>query len=265
MIKKIKIITNKNQKSLYIKRKLVKILLENNFEIVKEEFDLVIAIGGDGTFLSSLKITNFNSDVCYVGINTGTLGFLQEINYKKIDEFVQKLKNNNYSLSSIGIQETKIICLDKVEKFFSLNEIIIREKELNTAFFQININDRLLENFTGDGVLIATSVGSTAYNLSFNGSIVYDNFHTLQITPIAPLNNKSYRNLLNSIIIPEEKHVKIIPKKEKNNLLITIDGENYIYNNVDIIETSIKNKRIKMLRLETFDFTEKINEKFLKD
>ena len=243
----------------------MKILIENHFEIVERDFDLIIAIGGDGTFLSSLKMTAFNSDVGYVGINTGTLGFLQEINYKKIEEFVLKLKNNNYCFTPIGIQETKIITNEKEDNFFSLNEILIREKGLNTASLRISIDDKLLEEFTGDGILVATSVGSTAYNLSFNGSIVYDNFHTLQITPIAPLNNKSYRNLLNSIIIPEEKHVKIVPKKGKDNLLVTIDGENYTYDGVNAIETSIKNKRIKMLRLESFDFTEKINEKFLKD
>lgn len=64
-------------------------LLENGFEVVDEDYDLAVAIGGDGAFLRMVKETNFNSDISYVGINYGTLGFLQEIKLEDIDFFIE--------------------------------------------------------------------------------------------------------------------------------------------------------------------------------
>lgn len=264
LISRVKLFPNNNSKSIRIAKSLEKKLIENNF-IIDDNFDLGIAIGGDGSFLRMLKLSNFSSEVMYVGVNTGTLGFLQEINCNKLDDFISRIKEDNFELNKIGIQETEINTIDSTSRFYSLNEILIRSNDLKTASLEVKINNKLLENFAGDGLLIATSVGSTAYNLSYQGSIVYDLIHTLQITPIAPLNTRAYRSLINSIIVPEDKLISVTPLKNKNNLLIMVDGENNTYDNVVNIETSIQSKRINILRLKEYDFTLKINEKFIKD
>ena len=263
-ISKIKLFSNNTLKAKETLKIIEKKLIANNFFIVDEGYDLAIAIGGDGSFLRMVKENNFNSDIYYIGINAGTLGFAQEVNIEDIDDFIKELKNDDFKIDKIGIQETEIKNNDGVSKFYSLNEIVIREKDLNTVFLNIMIEDVFLEKFVGDGILITTSFGSTAYNLSFGGSIIYNTFHTLQITPVAPLNNKTYRSLINSVVIPDEKIIKIVPNSDKNNLLITIDGENKIYNDVVEIKTYVNKKRIKFLRRKDYDFSKKINEKFLK-
>lgn len=262
-VNRIKIFCNDNAKSIHIKDLLINKLEENKFLIIDDNPDLCLAIGGDGSFLRMLKSNNFKSDTLYVGINAGTLGFLQEIKIGDIDEFIYKINNNLYKIDEVGIQETKIITKTSSSLFYSLNEIVVRDNELNTTKLNININGCRLEKFIGDGILVSTSTGSTAYNLSFGGAIVANTLHTLQITPIAPLNSKSYRSLINSIIIPENTAVTIIPEKNYDNLLITIDGENNVYKNVEKIETYVNKKRINCLRLENYNFFEKINEKFL--
>ena len=262
-LKTYKIFCNNNEKSKKTSEIVKQKLNENNFIYSENNFDLAIAVGGDGSFLRMVKQTNFNSDILYVGINAGTLGFAQEVSIDDIDDFIIELKNNDYKVDSIGVQETKVITKKSDSNFYSLNEIVIRQKELNTFNGDIFIEDSLLEKFSGDGLLISTSFGSTAYNLSFGGSIVYNTFHTLQITPIAPLNNKSYRNLLNSVILPENMKVTIVPKNS-NDILITIDGENSFYNDILKIETYVDEKRINCLRRKDYDFAKKINEKFLK-
>ena len=80
---------------------------------------------------------------------------------------------------------------------------------------------------------------------------------------MAPINSKVYRSLINSVIVPDKKVIDLIPNN--NNLLVTIDGENKIYNNVENIETKIDDKKIKCLRLSHYNFPEKINEKLLTD
>lgn len=262
-IKKFRLFVNDNDKSREVADIVSNKLCEAGFKNVKKDYDLAIAIGGDGSFLRMVKATNFNSNVLYIGINAGTLGFAQEVSIEEIDKFVDELKNNKFKVDNIGVQETKVITDDSDSYFFSLNEIVIRQKELNTVVLDVKIDDVFLETAVGDGLLISTSFGSTAYNLSFGGSIVYNTFHTLQITPIAPLNNKSYRSLLNSVILPENKVISLLPQRNRD-LLITIDGENKYYENVIKVETVVDKKRINCLRRKGYNFVEKINEKFLK-
>ena len=121
-----------------------------------------------------------------------------------------------------------------------------------------------LENFVGDGLLVSTSFGSTAYNLSFGGSIIYNTLHTLQITPIAPFNPKSFKNLLNPIVIPQNSIISIVPEVEKRNLIVTVDGENIFYEDVTLIETFVKDRRVNCLREKDYNFIDKVNDKFVK-
>lgn len=262
-IKKVKLFVNDNELSKNVAKEVEGKLLKNDF-IISDDFDLAIAIGGDGSFLRMIKSCNFDSKCYYIGINAGTLGFAQEINIESIDTFIEMIKKNDFKFEEIGVEEVIIECNDTVSRQYALNEVVVRDKYLNTTKLDIYIDDVLLESYAGDGILVSTSFGSTAYNLSFGGSIVYNTFHTLQITPIAPLNNKSYRNLINSVIIPANKEVKLIPLKDKENLIVTIDGDNNYYDNVLNVKTSITGKTINVIRNYDYNFVRKINDKFLK-
>ena len=263
-MKTVRLFVNDNETSQNVS-KIVKEKLESaNFQIVEDNYDLAIAIGGDGSFLRMIKSSNFNENCLYIGINAGTLGFAQEVNVEEIDKFILDLENNNYKIENIGIQEIEIKTPDTISKQLSLNEMIVRDMELNTANLKVLVEGVLLEDFVGDGLLLATSFGSTAYNLSFGGSIVYNTFHTLQLTPIAPLNNKSYRNLLNSVILPDNKEVVIKPFNRTKNLLITVDGDNNFYKNVDYVSSKVSGREIQILRMKDYNFIKKINDKFLK-
>ena len=191
-------------------------LIKNGFNIDENDYNIAIAIGGDGSFLRMVKETNFKSDVLYLGINTGTLGFAQEIHVNELDELIENLKTGNYKVNEFGVQETNLYSNNENSKFYSLNDIVIRDMDLNTLKLDIFIDDALLEHFAGDGILVSTSFGSTAYNLSFGGSIIYNTFHALELTPVAPLNNKTYRTLTNSLVLPQNKNIEIIPVSNKS-------------------------------------------------
>ena len=265
MIKNIKLFVNHNDESIKTAKLIKEKLLENGYIVNDKKYELAIAVGGDGSFLRMVKSNNFNSDIYYVGINSGTLGFLQEVKVDEIDKFILELKNGLYKVEEIGIQETIINHQDSSSKFYSLNEIVIRDKNLKVAKLNISINEDLLERFLGDGVLIASSSGSTAHNLSYGGSIVFNTFTSLQLTPMGPINSKVYRSLINSVIIPDKMEIKIKPEEDHKDLLVTIDGENKFYDNVNDITTKIDDKKIKCLRLSHYNFPQKINEKLLTD
>ena len=177
-INRIKLFVNDNLKSRKISDLVKSKLKDNGFKIVTKNYDLAIAIGGDGSFLRMVKESNFDSKCYYIGINTGTLGFAQGISFDEIDTFIKKLTLGELRCDKFGIGEIEVETKDDTFKHFTLNEMVLREQDLNTSKFKVLINDELLENYVGDGLLVSTSFGSTAYNLSFGGSIVYNTFHT---------------------------------------------------------------------------------------
>jgi len=263
-IEKIQLFVNDKDLSQEVAKKVKESLIKNGFELVEDfHFDLGIAIGGDGTFLRMVKQSNFPNNALFVGINSGTLGFAQEIHIEEINSFIEDLKNNDYSYEEIGIGKGCVETKTEESEFYFLNEVAIRDAELNAARMDVYINDVLLENYVGDGLLIATSFGSTAYNLSHGGTIVYNTLHTLQITPIAPLNNKVYHSLRNSLIIPSNNRITLVPTKGID-FILTVDGDNYIFENVQKIQVSVYEETMKVIRKKDYNFIRKINDKFLK-
>ena len=263
-IKKVKLFTNHNDQSKKAEQVTKEELLKHSFVLTEEnDFDLGIAIGGDGSFLRMVNDSAFHKEALYVGINAGTLGFAQDISTDEIKEFIEKLRNNDYYYEEIGIEDIKVESQEGIQEFQCLNEMVIRDIDLKTTHLNVYIEGVLLENFVGDGILISTSFGSTAYNLNYGGSIVYNEFDTLQLTPIAPISSKTYRSLTNSLIIPYDKTITIIPQETCNNLLITTDGRNNEFKEVTKIEISIKN-HIHLIRRNDYNYIRKINDKFIK-
>ena len=262
-IKRVKLFVNDNELSKKVAKEVEEELTKYGFELVNENFELGISIGGDGCFLRMVKSTNFNENIYYIGINSGTLGFLQEINIEDTKDFVRRLSEDNYKIDNLSIQETKIITDEKIYTYTSLNEIVVRSKYFNTLRIDVTVDDELLEHYSGDGLLISTSTGSTAYNMSFGGSIVYNTLKTLSITPIAPLNNKFYKCLTNTVVIPDNKVIRLTPTQEHYNLFIMIDGENKEIDNVLKVETKVGTRTIKCLRMNDYHFIKIVNDKLL--
>ena len=262
-INRIRLFPNNDDNSKKVAEILKKELIDNHFEIVKENYELAISIGGDGSFLRMIKRTNFNDRIYYIGVNSGTLGFLQEIDIQNTLDFVTRLNNNDFKIEELSIEKTKIITSDKEYKYLSLNEAVIRKSDFSLFQANLMVDNELLENFAGDGLLISTSTGSTAYNMSFGGSIIYNTLKTLIITPIAPLNNRAYRTLMNSLVVPDNKTISLA-FDNKESLFIMIDGKNYIINNVKKVESKIDKKKIHCLRMNEFHFIKVINSKILR-
>ena len=262
-INNVKLFVNDNDKSKLVAKDLELELQKYDFNIVDKDYDLAISVGGDGSFLRMVKETNFNRNIYYIGVNSGTLGFLQEINIADTKDFVKRLNIDNYKIDDIGIQETKVITEDDIYTFNSLNEIVVRSKYFNTLRIPVYVDNELLENFSGDGVLISTATGSTAYNMSFGGSIIYNTIKALSITPIAPLNNKAYKSLLNPVIVPDDKIITLPTEKGKNDLFLMIDGVTKEFDNVIKIETKVGRKTIKCLRMNDYHFIRIVNDKIL--
>jgi len=265
MIKNIRVFPNNNVKSLEAAQVICDKFSSRGFRVSDDGYDLAIAVGGDGSFLRMVRENNFDSNIHYVGINLGTLGFAQEVNIDSLDDFISELEIGKFKIEEIGVQETLINYDNKVDSFYSLNEMVLRDKRLGALKFDVKINDDFLERYVGDGILVATSFGSTAQNKSYGGSIVYNELSSLQITPIAPISSKVFRSISNSIIVPSGYDIRFIPFTDRKDMIVTIDGNINVYDNVEEVRTKMDKKKIKYLRFSRYNFAQKLNEKILND
>jgi len=260
------IITNKNEQSLLAEKKLAQALLRHNYK-VKTDFDpeaeLLITIGGDGAFLRTMHKYDF-PQMPVIGINTGHLGFFQELLPENIEEFVEKYENNEYVVNEIKHIEAKICTKSDCMHVIGINEIVIKGDKSATIHLRITLDNDILENFSGDGILVSTTAGSTAYNYSLGGSIVHPNINILQITPVSPINTTAYRSFTSSVILPEYTLIGLKPEYTyENSILIVTDGMEYSYKGIESIVIRYSQIGTKLLRLNNYNFWYKAKEKFL--
>jgi len=264
-INRIQLISNNTLKSQKAEETVKQHVEHFGMEIVDDNPDLIIAIGGDGAFIQAVHKTDFNKDVYYVGIHTGHLGFLQEVNVDNINRMIEMIHHKNYRIDKVSVEAVTVYTESRQDKFLSLNEVTVREKDLRTMYFDVLVNNRCLERFAGDGINISTSLGSTAYNLSLGGSIMYQEMNCLQLMPIAPINSSAYKSLRCGVIVPENMVVSIIPNEGyEDKVLISVDGMKREYDEkVQKIETTTSVSGINILRFDQYDFWTRVNEKLL--
>ncbi|MBQ1395754.1 MAG: NAD(+)/NADH kinase [Eubacterium sp.] len=269
MSRDIYIYSSDTQASKQTLRKLRKKLDNLGFTLVEEpdkDTELIVIIGGDGTFLRAIHALDFPSTPL-IGINTGHLGFFQEIMPDRLDDFIYNYTQGRYSLQPMQTVRAVIDHAGVSEEITGLNEIIIASADnfSHSVHFNISIGGSFIERFSGDGLLISTPAGSTAYNYSLGGSIVDPRLKLLQATPIAPMNTTAYRSFTSSILLPPDLTMSIVPDDLPLNRDITVayDGISRHYDDIERVEVMLSDTTIQLMRFESYDFWTKVKSKFL--
>ena len=228
-----------------------------------EEAELLICIGGDGAFLRTMHKCDF-PETPIVGINTGHLGFFQEVWPEDFDTFIEDYERENYTIQKLGTVMGLATTADgTTNTHIGLNEIAITGSKSYTIHFDLSIGDKPIERFSGDGILVATSAGSTAYNYSVGGSIVDPRLNLLQVTPLAPMNTTAFRSFTSSIMLPSDLTLGIVPEESDKIIYITNDGIENEYDNLKEIKVKISDKSVNLIRFSDYDFWSKVKDKFL--
>lgn len=266
MEKKIFIYANDTKMSQTIEETLRKKLVKSGlrvYEEYSEDTELIICIGGDGTLLRLVQEYNFPKTPI-VGINTGHLGFFQEVLPEKIDDFIFFYNQDKYSIQSHNGVTCTIKTDSGVYKHIALNEIVVRGMMTHPIHLNISINESFIERFSGDGLCISTPAGSTAYNYSLGGAIVDPRLNLLQVSPIAPMQNIAYRSFTSSILLPANDKLTVIPCGEYDRTLsVVYDGLVTDYENVNEMTIQFSRKKINLMRFDDYRFWETVKSKFL--
>ncbi len=262
----INIFANDHPYSIETESLLQRKLQQSGF-IVSKEFspkaELIVSIGGDGSFLKTLHKYNF-PDIPFLGINTGHLGFFQELHPNNLDSFIFWYKQGRYKIQNLKTVKATVVAEDKTYEYLGLNEIVIKGQGTRSIHLNISIGGSFIERFSGDGILVSTPAGSTAYNYSLGGSIVDPRLSILQITPIAPMNTTAYRSFTSSVVLPQDLFVRIHPECVwECGLNIIEDGIEHKHNTVTEINFRFSETIVKLMRFENYDFWNKVKTKFL--
>lgn len=245
---------------------LIKLLKNEGFtpyEGFDENAELTISIGGDGAFLHAVRKSKF-SEIPFIGINTGTLGFFPEITPDNIENFVKQYKSANYRVNKVNIIECVVHGKNSIFKTYAVNDIAIKRHDMKTAHLRMYFNDNYLQTISGDGIVISSPLGSSAYNYSAGGALVYPSLKTLQIMPLAPLISNAYRCLSSSLIVPPEFEVKIIPESADDyELTLVVDGICHEFKHIDSVVFFTSAKTINQLTIGDFNYWNVIKDKLL--
>ena len=222
--------------------------------------DLLIAFGGDGTILHTSKIaTQHNLPV--LGVNIGTMGFIAELESGEL-ELLRKLPKKEYTIENRSMLD--ITVTNGTQQTFheiALNDAVVTKGAI-ARVIQISVCCDGVEatNFSGDGVIVCTPTGSTAYSMSAGGPIIEPSAKNLLMTPIC-----AHAMLAKSVVLGPRRVVSIrVSKIGRHNAFLSVDGGRaYRLNPNDVITVKSSDRATRLVRLKDMSFFELLNRKFI--
>jgi len=192
--------------------------LFNAHEDIIGEADIMISIGGDGTFLEAVSIVQ-DYGIPIVGINTGRLGFLADIPSDQIESSLTAIFRGDYTCENRTLIGLKLIGQDLDGFCCALNEVSVQKRHTTMITIHTYLNDVYLNSYWADGLIISTPTGSTAYSMSVGGPIVTPDSNNFIISPMSP-HNLTIRPL----VIPDINSIRIEVESRDKSYLMTLDS-----------------------------------------
>ena len=225
-------------------------------EVCHEAFNAIIVLGGDGTMIRAAR-QYLEHNVPVLGVKMGTVGFLSNINADELEAYLDRFVRSDYGIEERMMLEVRIFRgEDLIQSVFSLNEISIKSKSSRMISMDINIDGKEHALYRGDGIIIATPTGSTAYSLSSGGPITDPELEVFVMTPIT-----SYLLSKRPMVINAHKDIKLFPVRCEE-AVISIDGQVKIdWDENFTIEVKMAKHKLKMVRLKEQHFFQAIEKR----
>ncbi len=225
--------------------------------------EVVLSIGGDGTMLHAFHTFSSQLDkISFVGIHTGHLGFYADWQPSEIGELILAMANTiDFHTVKYPVVEIQIVTENSTETHLTLNEFTLKGVDA-TLVAQLTINNENFEMFRGDGICISSPTGSTAYNKSLGGAMLHPSLEALQIAEIASINNRIYRTLGSSMILPKHHHCDIYPRANQN-ILLTLDHLVFERNDIVSIRSKVADQKVSFARYRPFPFWNRVRDAFI--
>lgn len=256
---------NNKKETIEVKNALFKVLKSRGKKIVRQDPDVIVVIGGDGTMLSAIRKYR-KLDKPFVGIDTGTLGFLTTIMPDNLKKIFDVLDEKNYRIKTYPLLSVSTTTLSgDVYTDYAFNEILIKHQEPKLMEAKVYINQTPFNYFTGDGLIISTPMGATGYAIWAGGAVMHSDIPAFQITPINPNDNSVNRPMKSSMVIPEDTRIDIrIVKAHKRKVIVACDGNQISNEYIEDIHIRVaEDMNIKVIRSDDFDYFDLFKRKII--
>ena len=183
--------------------------------------DLIVVLGGDGTMISTARLVGC-ADVLVLGINYGSLGYLTEFRIEEMFSALHSIIAGDYEIDRrVMLDAEHWRTQEKLATGRVLNDVVINKAALARIIdIDVHLNDLFVNKFRADGLIVSTPTGSTAYNLSAGGPIVYPSMNAVVLTPICPftLTNRP-------IVVPDSAVIELTLHNENEGVVLSLDGQ----------------------------------------
>ncbi|MBA4184343.1 MAG: NAD(+)/NADH kinase [Acidobacteria bacterium] len=190
-------------------------------EEFQSQSDLIVVLGGDGTMISTARLTG-DREVLVLGINYGSLGYLTDFRIEEMFPALEMILAGEYEIDRRVMLDVEHFRADKkLAEGRVLNDVVVNKSALARIIeIEVNLSNLYVNSFRADGLIVATPTGSTAYNLSAGGPILYPSMNAVVLTPICPftLTNRP-------IVVPDEDEIEIKLKNDIEGVILTLDGQ----------------------------------------
>lgn len=235
------------------------LILDNHFQA-----DIVISMGGDGTFLKAASRVG-NKEIPIVGINMGRLGFLAAIAPEEVSKLVDDLYAGNYDLERRAVLKTSLVDSATGQQLtvkgypYALNDVAILKHDISSMItVHAWISGQYLATYQADGVVVSTPTGSTAYNLSVGGPILQPASGTIGITPVAP-----HSLNVRPIVIRDDCKIQLQVESRSHNHLLSIDGRSASYREGTLIQIEKGEYQVVVIKPHNQTFFQTLRQKMM--
>ena len=190
-------------------------------ENVAGEVDLILVLGGDGTMIATARMIG-DREVPVLGVNYGGLGYLAEFRIEELYSALESILAGNYRLDRrvmLAVELRRDDAPPKISRV--LNDVVINKSALARIIeIEAFLNHQFVNSFRADGLIVSTPTGSTAYNLSAGGPVIFPSMNAVVITPICPftLSNRP-------IVVPDDAEIELLLKTDHEDVALTLDGQ----------------------------------------
>src|SRR5262245_38267632 len=190
-------------------------------ESLAASVDLILVLGGDGTMIATARMIA-DREVPVLGVNYGGLGYLAEFRIEELYSALESILAGNYRLDKRVMLEVELRRADTPPSTSRvLNDVVINKSALARIIeIEAYLNRQYVNAFRADGLIVSTPTGSTAYNLSAGGPVIFPSMNAVVITPICPftLSNRP-------IVVPDDATIELILKTDQEDVSLTLDGQ----------------------------------------
>jgi len=225
-----------------------------------ESADVAVVLGGDGTILNFASVSA-GTDTPILGINLGNMGFLSDVDLAEMEIMLEKFKNGDYITDERFMIEAAVSRKDgETETFIALNDVVFsRASYKRMVAFDILLDGKYVASYNGDGVVVATPTGSTAYSMSAGGPVADPSLDIFLITPIC-----AHTFSAKPLVVPGKSEIQIRFCDTFDDMsILTVDGQSGCrVRNGDVITVRSAQKKARLIKVSGRSFYEILHKKF---